>query len=300
MDIRMMNNNFRSRLSATIYTREEDENRIEPKRVYFLSVEGNVTEKEYFENIQSFSDELEINSLVKIEVLKRRNNDTRSAPKDVIELLEEYIHSRSEDSIPSDIPESLLKEFDETYIKEYLTNHEALQSRDQKKFEDFETKLIEIGYDLKYKSYLNRYHNDSDKFCIIIDRDSSSHSAQNLIDCINYCEAKNYKLYISNPCFEFWLLLHLSNVITEYKDQLELLKENKKVSSHNTYIGNIISNKTHSRKSISINRFKAYYLPNVDKAVERSHYFSTNLSELIDNLGTNICDLIEEMKRFDE
>lgn len=127
-----MNNNIKSRLSAAIYNREEEENQIEPKRVYFLSVEGNVTEKEYFENIQSFSDELEINSLVKIEVLKRRNNDTRSAPKDVIELLEEYIHSRSEDSIPSDIPESLLKEFDETYIKEYLTNHEALQSRDQK------------------------------------------------------------------------------------------------------------------------------------------------------------------------
>ena len=127
-----MNNNIKSRLSAAIYNREEEENQIEPKRVYFLSVEGNVTEKEYFENIQSFSDELEINSLVKIEVLTRRNNDTRSAPKDVIELLEEYIHSRSEDSIPSDIPESLLKEFDETYIKEYLTNHEALQSRDQK------------------------------------------------------------------------------------------------------------------------------------------------------------------------
>ena len=127
-----MNNNIKTRLSAAIYNREEEENQIEPKRVYFLSVEGNVTEKEYFENIQSFSDELEINSLVKIEVLKRRNNDTRSAPKDVIELLEEYIHSRSEDSIPSDIPESLLKEFDETYIKEYLTNHEALQSRDQK------------------------------------------------------------------------------------------------------------------------------------------------------------------------
>ena len=127
-----MNNNIKSRLSAAIYNREEEENQIEPKRVYFLSVEGNVTEKEYFENIQSFSDELEINSLVKIEVLKRRKNDTRSAPKDVIELLEEYIHSRSEDSIPSDIPESLLKEFDETYIKEYLTNHEALQSRDQK------------------------------------------------------------------------------------------------------------------------------------------------------------------------
>lgn len=127
-----MNNNIKSRLSAAIYNREEEENQIEPKRVYFLSVEGNVTEKEYFENIQSFSDELEINSLVKIEVLKRRNNDTRSAPKDVIELLEEYIHSRSEDSIPSDIPESLLKEFDETYIKEYLSNHEALQSRDQK------------------------------------------------------------------------------------------------------------------------------------------------------------------------
>lgn len=37
----------RYRLSSSTYEREED-SKIEPKKVFFLSVEGNTTEKAYF------------------------------------------------------------------------------------------------------------------------------------------------------------------------------------------------------------------------------------------------------------
>lgn len=42
------------RLTSTVYDREEEKDKIEPLKIYFLSVEGNNTEKEYFEGISLF------------------------------------------------------------------------------------------------------------------------------------------------------------------------------------------------------------------------------------------------------
>ena len=39
------------RLSSNAFEREEEADKIEPQKVFFLSVEGNATEKEYFENL---------------------------------------------------------------------------------------------------------------------------------------------------------------------------------------------------------------------------------------------------------
>lgn len=41
-----MNNSYR--LSSSAFDREKEDEKIEPLKIYFLSVEGNVTEKEYF------------------------------------------------------------------------------------------------------------------------------------------------------------------------------------------------------------------------------------------------------------
>ena len=42
-----MNNRFR--LNSKAFEREKEEDKILPQKIYFLSVEGNDTEKEYFE-----------------------------------------------------------------------------------------------------------------------------------------------------------------------------------------------------------------------------------------------------------
>lgn len=41
------------RLSASVYDREEEQEKVEPQKIYFLSVEGNATEKEYFEGVSA-------------------------------------------------------------------------------------------------------------------------------------------------------------------------------------------------------------------------------------------------------
>ena len=51
----------RYRLSSSTYEREE-ENKIEPKKVFFLSVEGNTTEKAYFQGVSSYRKQLGISA----------------------------------------------------------------------------------------------------------------------------------------------------------------------------------------------------------------------------------------------
>ena len=60
--------------------------------IYYIAVEGNATEKEYFEGLSAYRENLGIHGgIVSVEVLQRSSKDGHSAPKQVLELLEEYI-----------------------------------------------------------------------------------------------------------------------------------------------------------------------------------------------------------------
>ena len=76
-----MNNKYR--LSASVYERETEDKKVEPPKIYFLSVEGNITEKEYFAGISANRKRLGINGKVDVEVLRRSRKDTNSAPQQV-------------------------------------------------------------------------------------------------------------------------------------------------------------------------------------------------------------------------
>ena len=64
-----MNNRYR--LTSTVYERELEKDKVDPLKIYFISVEGNVTEKEYFDGISKYRDRLKINAKVNVEVLKK-------------------------------------------------------------------------------------------------------------------------------------------------------------------------------------------------------------------------------------
>ena len=139
--------------------------------------------------------------------------------------------------------------------------------------------------------------NDTDEFCIMIDRDMLTHSEQDMKDSIEHCRNAEhpYHCFIANPCFEFWLLLHLSDVQTEYADRLALIHDNLKVSAHHTFVSREVSQKAHHGKSNI--KFKYNYLPHVQDAVSRAKAFASTEDELINNIGCNVWKLIESMQR---
>ena len=199
--------NNRYRLSSDVYDREDDSAKIPPAKIIYLSVEGNVTEKEYFECLSKCRDSLGINSKITVEVLSRK--DTNSAPKHVIELLEEYVELRNTDEKieVSHLPEEFRNRHSVDEVERYL--NDLMDKEESKVFSD---ELRLLGFDISYIKYLKDHVKEYDEFGIVIDRDKETHSERNMRDCINHCNSHNYLCFISNPCFEFWLLLHLCDV----------------------------------------------------------------------------------------
>lgn len=281
------------RLHSSHFEREAEDNKIAPMKVYVLSVEGDRTEKEYFEGVSRNRSALGINMRVDVEVLRR--NDTNSAPQYVLELLEEYLRLRKTNSgdMMADIPQELFDSYGEEFIRTYLDTPNKLSSEQRK---TFAAELESVGYDLRYRRYLQRYDSEYDEFGILIDRDKGVHSKEEMMKCIQRCKANNYKCYISNPCFEFWLLLHLVDVKEEYKDWMSEIKENGRISHQHTFVSREVSEKVryrHGKKGI---KFEKNYLKHVDKAAERAAAFPTEPEQLVDEVGCNICELIKRLK----
>ena len=234
------------RLSSKSYDRETPNEQITPRKIYFISVEGVATEVEYLQGLSDYRTELGINALVNIEVLRRKTKDGYSAPEQVIELLEEYLSLREAgNNIFPDIPDEIKNNFSPDFIQLYIETPESISPKERNRFE---LALRKTGYDLAYRKYLSKYTSNLDEFCILIDRDAGSHSSEDMNFILQYCKEKKYRCFITNPCFEFWLLLHFSDVYEEYSDQLDLIRENKKVSNAHTFVSNELSVKAHHGK----------------------------------------------------
>jgi len=115
-----------------------------------------------------------------------------------------------------------------------------------------------------------------------------------LLEVIPLCEEKGYSIALSNPLFEFWLLLHVVD-ISNYDDNT--LFENGKISSKRRYIDkelSIILDGGYNKKSGKFNR-EIVSLENVKRAIVQEQLFENDLIEIVDNLGCNVSLLIKEI-----
>ena len=274
------------RLTSNAFEREKEEERINPTKTIFLSLEGTDTEKEYIYGLKKNKIQLGFNTNIQIETLNRQKRDGCTAPEQVIELLEEYLLLRNE-SIDSQIKDILDNDYTEDTINDYIYNPNNL-SHDL--IEEINAKLSNIGYDLNYKKYLKNMSDSNDLFGIVIDRDNWC----NLEYGINHCKDKGYLIFLSNPCFELWLLLHWEDVSLFSKEMLDEIKINRKVSNKHTYTSCLLSKVAHHNKtSIS---FDAKYLDKVDNAIKNAKKLETNLDNLLENIGSNFVDLLTLLK----
>mgnify|MGYP004444214131 CR=1 FL=1 len=153
--------------------------------------------------------------------------------------------------------------------------------------------------DLHYFHFLNNYRGIDDKFGVVIDRDSKSHSLDQMNQIFMKCKERGYLCFISNPCFEFWLLLPVSDVNKEYDEHLDEIRNNDVDAQRNSYVSNLLFSKTNHRKRITKKSFERHYLPNIDKAIKRAKDFSEGLSlpcELIDRVGSNLWELFDVLR----
>ena len=128
---------------------------------------------------------------------------------------------------------------------------------------------------------------DNPIMAAVIDRDDHNCNAT-----IQYCREHmpfQIQLFLSSPCFEFFLLLHICDNIADAYD-MEKIKLNERISNAHTYMSSLIAELTHSRKDID---FERDYLDNIPRALVNAFKFETNILQIGDSIGTNLPDFFD-------
>ena len=290
---------------------------------YFLVFEGNRTEEIYFNAINELKDKIGINPLIEIISIERTYTEEGwSNPKKILEqllkdleeiengkisyktLVDKIIEIIMEDE---KISSKILKEISSEKMIENIKNDiESLDNIVENVEEDCEFLLNMIIKKLfltieeipniletVLKNIENKqitYSEDIDKMCFIVDRDKKSFKEEQYNYVKKECKRKNFKLYVTNPCFEFWLLLHFDEVHLINKEEL---LENKRASSKVRFVESELKKYFPYNK----NKYNAELLiEKIDLAIENEKKFCENIEELKDKLGSNIGLLIKELK----
>lgn len=302
-------------------TRISKEDRTRKK--YFLVFEGNRTEGIYFNTINELKDKIGINPLIEIISIERTYTEEGwSNPKKILEQLlkdlEEiengkFSYKTLVDKIIEIIMEdkkffsNISKEISLKEIIEDIKNEiESLDNIVENIEEDCEFLLNMIIKKLfltieeipniletVLKNIENKqitYSEDIDKMCLIVDRDKKSFKEEQYNYVKEECKKKNFKLYVTNPCFEFWLLLHFDEVHLINKEEL---LENKRASSKVRFVESELKKYFPYNK----NKYNAELLiEKIDLAIENEKRFCEDIEGLKNELGSNVGLLIQELK----
>lgn len=270
-------NSFRLQ-SDSLFLRKEEDNPEKPLSFVCLAVEGNVTESDYFTFIEKYKDDIGIKKGLHVKVLERDEDDHSSAPNEVLDLLQEYVDMSDEEKVLSKVRSFVPEEYTDEYLKKYLRGEVEKDSRK----EDLDICLRMMGFSLEYYSFIKDYKSEyGDVFGIVIDRDHFSHTTSQLRQVYEECTTEGYKVFITNPCFEFWLLLHVKDIKNDDSFDMEKSLNNSHVTRKHTYTSQKLHEITNHGKHISEDKFVRFYKDSILTAIERCEGLEVNVSKLI-------------------
>lgn len=284
------------------------------KRKYFLIYEGELTEPMYFDGIIENQNKLSISeSLSIISVLRSIEDLHNSHPKHVFALAKEIIETNQDGTITSGNLKKCIDDFIETkedddkekklqvvyeYFENYANNEIYLDEIYNVIVDIFK---IDIFSDLAEKvlNYLNNqmnlldYNPKIDKINLIIDRDKNSFKDFQYDNLLKDCQDRNISLYVSNPSFEVWLLMHFD----EFDDlDFDKLLENKRVGTSKNarkYADKMLSEISgYDKTNLNFSKF----VDKIDIAIEREKKYCEDIKELKSNVGSNVGILITELR----
>ncbi len=134
----------------------------------------------------------------------------------------------------------------------------------------------------------------NDELWMIIDRDRN----RNNIEKYNAkCKSEaNFFFALSNPCFEFWLLLHIRNLSDFSQEEIEKIEENKKIkgSRKRTYLKKLLSDilpDGYNESNLRPERF----LMHLEDAVRRAKALNQEGEDYPKSLGSDVYKLVEKL-----
>ncbi len=292
---------------------------------YFLVYEGTETEAIYFEAVNSQRENIEINPLIEIiPMIRSYSEDGWSNPKKILDrIIENLEESRTNHITYETLLNRIMDYFYETKVittsKTYArsiwkTMCRSCEEKCLKKLnafvEDIEKscnlilKALQEEYGLQHviadisdiiKEGGFTYAEGFDRICLIIDRDRKSFVSTPISNQYRYvidkCKEMGFGLYITNPCFEFWLLLHFDGVFDLDKD---MLLENPKITAKRRYVEQELRKIWPGYKKSS---YRAEELvKNINNAINNEKKFCEDVEGLENSVGSNIGKLIVDMR----
>lgn len=285
------------------------------KRKYILAYEGQATEVQYFQGVIDNRSTIGIDPIIDLlPVLRSIPQESHSHPKRILHLLEDHIDNydsvgmlvdkiidySSENDLFDKSDEYSLRSFEEDLrdciqIKCNLSLDDKIKDKNQ-----IITELvnyIEDKLDLteqvdKITTYIEQqqilYIEGLDHICLIIDRDKGNIKTEQYQKIVERCKEKKIRLFVTNPAFEFWLLLHSEKVFDYERDELLI---NYK-AGRKRFLERILSEvfDGYSKGKINVDRF----LPHIHDAIEREKCFCEDVTGLQENLGSNVGLLLSE------
>lgn len=296
----------------------------EAKKRYFLVFEGASTEKIYFEALENARDGVEINPLIElVPIIRSYSEDGWSNPKKILDriisnLEEEETGQFTYESLVNRIMDYLydekilttskvqaralwriLEEGCEKILKKCLNDYVDNLAEDCNKLTEYinqESDVVNIVDDISdiIRASKITYDNKFDKICLIVDRDKESfltYPENNQYDYVlGTCQEKGFGFYVSNPCFEFWLLLHFDEVLELNRDKL---LENPQITAKRRYT-------EHELRKLLPGYSKSNYktetlMKRVKVAIKNEEEFCEELGGLRDKVGSNVGKVIKEL-----
>ena len=297
----------------------------EARRKYFLVYEGKNTEAIYFDAVIAHREEIGINPLIElVPVIRSYSEEDWSNPKKILDRVELNLLEAEEGFVSY---ETLLNRFMEYLCDEGIIRNNRTASRTvwnillsllrnelyvrlEEKVEDVEAVCSQIfdylSLHSEWKGIVDNvetlldehrgimYEKGFDRICFIFDRDRDSFLSCDGNNQYEYvlgkCRDCGYGFYISNPCFEFWLLMHFDEVRNL---DFDMIRENTRVSSRRSYTENEL------RKLLpgyTKSKYRADTLMcMIDRAVANEKLFCENEDELEHSIGSRVGLLFEEL-----
>lgn len=296
----------------------------ETLKKYFFVYEGSQTEQIYFDSINNLKFEIGITSLIEfIPLVRSFGEEGWSNPKKILDRVLENLKEEKTGFITYD---SMINRIMDYLVINKIINknqtstiwktlkwicEENLQKLLNDEVENIEEECNKIVELLQSKSELGNiisdiakiiknagitYSEDFDKICLIVDRDRESFLSKpdnNQYDYVlRKCKENNFGFYITNPCFEFWLLMHFDEV--HHINKTSLL-ENTKVLSKKRFAEVELKRVFPKYKKSSYDA--DYLVRKVNKAINNEKVFCEDIENLENRIGSNIGLLIEELMK---
>lgn len=297
----------------------------EVKKKYFLVFEGSDTEVIYFDMVNSMKAEIGLNSLIElVPIIRSFSEEGWSNPKKILDRIikdleeddsgkisiETFLnwimdYLRETDSIANDrrvrntiwemMKQVCENEFEKT-LEDKVKNVEIIGNKILEKIEEnylIENLVSKLSDIIEHGGW--SYEKGFDEICLIVDRDKESFISKPGNDQYKYvldrCLENGFRFCVTNPCFEFWLLMHSDKVLELDKDKL---LNNSKVTSKRRYAEDEL------RKIYSGYKKSSYhaeeFVKNIDISIKNEKEFCEDIQRLKDSIGSNIGILIEDMR----